>query len=54
MTPNIYNAELWKQSGHLENYQDNMFMINVHDDKKVQYGMKPMNCPAHCHMFDMY
>ncbi|MCH7907818.1 MAG: threonine--tRNA ligase, partial [Chloroflexi bacterium] len=43
MTPQIFNTELWKRSGHYDNYLDNMYMINV-DER--EYGVKPMNCPA--------
>ena len=43
MTPEIFNTELWKRSGHYDNYLENMYLINV-DDR--EYGVKPMNCPA--------
>ncbi len=42
-TPQIFNTDLWKQSGHYDNYLENMYMMNV-DDR--EYGVKPMNCPA--------
>lgn len=42
-TPQIFNTDLWKQSGHYDNYLDNMYMIDV-DDR--EFGVKPMNCPA--------
>lgn len=45
ITPNLFDLELWKESGHLENYKENMFLI---EDKM---GLKPMNCPGHCLMF---
>ncbi len=44
-TPHVYKTELWKKSGHYENYRDDMFLMDVDDD---EYGMKPMNCPGHC------
>ena len=44
ITPQIFDTELWKRSGHYDNYQDNMYFIR-HDDR--EYGLKPMNCPAH-------
>jgi threonyl-tRNA synthetase len=47
-TPNMFNADLWKLSGHWDNYKDDMFTLNV-DDK--DFGLKPMNCPGHCLMF---
>ncbi|KAI1263314.1 threonyl-tRNA synthetase [Xylariaceae sp. FL1019] len=48
ITPNIFNSELWKISGHWDYYKDDMFVIN--QDKEV-WGMKPMNCPAHFLVF---
>lgn len=51
ISPNIFNSDLWKISGHLEKYKDNMFMINLGEEG--DFGVKPMNCPGHCLMFDM-
>jgi threonyl-tRNA synthetase len=48
MSPNLFNAALWEQSGHWQHYKDDMFTFAV---DKQQYGLKPMNCPAHCLMF---
>eukprot|EP00475_Leptophrys_vorax_P004136 TRINITY_DN12468_c0_g2_i2.p1 TRINITY_DN12468_c0_g2~~TRINITY_DN12468_c0_g2_i2.p1 ORF type:complete len:791 (-),score=237.06 TRINITY_DN12468_c0_g2_i2:42-2414(-) len=48
ITPNVYNLDLWKTSGHLDNYKENMFIFEV---EKQQFGLKPMNCPGHCLMF---
>lgn len=48
ITPNIYNADLWKQSGHWQFYKDDMFVIK---DEKDTFGLKPMNCPGHALMF---
>ncbi|KAF9280462.1 threonyl-tRNA synthetase [Mortierella alpina] len=50
MSPNMYNIKLWHTSGHWENYKENMFMFNVDNDT---FGLKPMNCPGHCLMFDV-
>jgi threonyl-tRNA synthetase len=47
-TPNMFNADLWRQSGHWDYYQEDMFVIDV---DKVKFGLKPMNCPGHCLMF---
>ena len=44
-TPHVYRTELWKKSGHYENYKDDMFLMEVDEE---EYGMKPMNCPGHC------
>ncbi|KAI1651346.1 threonyl-tRNA synthetase [Daldinia loculata] len=48
ITPNIFNSELWKMSGHWEYYQEDMFVIDLNKEK---WGLKPMNCPAHFLMF---
>ena len=48
VTPNVYNLDLWKTSGHYANYKDNMFTFK---SENVEFGMKPMNCPGHCVMF---
>ncbi|MGC8488244.1 MAG: threonine--tRNA ligase [Clostridia bacterium] len=48
MTPWIYRSELWKQSGHWQNFHDNMFII-ARDSEEL--GVKPMNCPGHCLLF---
>jgi len=49
LSPNIFNLKLWKTSGHYSAYKDNMFMWKIEGHG---FGMKPMNCPAHCLMFD--
>ncbi|EKX74103.1 threonyl-tRNA synthetase, putative [Theileria equi strain WA] len=48
VTPNIYSCDLWRQSGHYDNYKENMYTF-MSDD--TEWGMKPMNCPGHCLMF---
>ncbi|KAI1802753.1 threonyl-tRNA synthetase [Daldinia bambusicola] len=48
ITPNIFNSELWKISGHWDYYQEDMFVIDLDKEK---WGLKPMNCPAHFLMF---
>jgi threonyl-tRNA synthetase len=47
-TPQLYDAELWKTSGHWEKYRENMFVTNTEDR---EFGLKPMNCPGHAHLF---
>jgi threonyl-tRNA synthetase len=44
-TPHVMRADLWKTSGHLENYAQNMFAGMELDD--AEYRLKPMNCPGH-------
>ena len=48
-TPLIYDAELWKVSGHWGKYKENMFTVQVEDR---EMGVKPMNCPGHAHLFN--
>jgi threonyl-tRNA synthetase len=48
VTPQIYDVELFKISGHYDNYRDNMFFSEV-DER--EFGVKPMNCPGHCLFF---
>jgi threonyl-tRNA synthetase len=42
-TPIILNEQLWRQSGHYQNYKENMYFTTI-DDKS--YAVKPMNCPG--------
>ncbi|KAL5707517.1 threonine--tRNA ligase [Ranunculus cassubicifolius] len=49
LSPNMYNMQLWETSGHAANYKENMFTFQVENQ---EFGLKPMNCPGHCLMFD--
>ena len=51
LTPTIYKEELWRQSGHWDNYKDDMFMVERGQKLTESYGLKPMNCPGHCILF---
>ena len=42
--PQLLRLDLWKKSGHFENYRDKMYFTKVED---AEYGIKPMNCLAH-------
>jgi threonyl-tRNA synthetase len=44
-TPHVMRADLWKTSGHLGHYKENMFAGMELDD--AEYRLKPMNCPGH-------
>ncbi|XP_009794575.1 threonine--tRNA ligase, mitochondrial 1 [Nicotiana sylvestris] len=48
-SPNMYNMQLWETSGHAANYKENMFVFEI---EKQEFGLKPMNCPGHCLIFD--
>jgi len=47
--PEIMDAELWRQSGHLEKFGENMFLTQTPDERV--YAIKPMNCPGHIQIF---
>ncbi|NPA24437.1 MAG: threonine--tRNA ligase [Deltaproteobacteria bacterium] len=51
MGPQMLKADLWKRSGHFENYRENMYFTRIREnegDAEGQvYGIKPMNCLAH-------
>ncbi len=47
-TPQVIDKELWKQSGHWDNFRENMFVTDV-DDRS--FAIKPMNCPGHVQVF---
>lgn len=44
-TPLIFQENLWKNTGHLDKYKDNMYITN---DNQI---IKPMNCPGHVEIF---
>ncbi len=44
-TPHMAKQDLWKQSGHLSFYKENMY--NPIDVDGIPYQIKPMNCPFH-------
>jgi threonyl-tRNA synthetase len=44
-SPHVGKAELWKISGHLENYNENMYSPMPIDEQ--DYFIRPMNCPFH-------
>ncbi len=48
LTPQILDVELWKRSGHYENYRENMYFTEA-DER--QMAVKPMNCPSHCLLY---
>ena len=50
-TPELNKAELWKPTGHYENFTENGEMFNWEQDD-TEYGLKPMNCANHAHIYD--
>lgn len=49
-TPHIARQDLWKTSGHLDFYGENMY--SGMDIDGVQYQLKPMNCPFHIGIYN--
>jgi threonyl-tRNA synthetase len=43
-TPHIARDELWRRSGHLDYYKENMYTFPI---EETGYVIKPMNCPGH-------
>jgi len=55
-TPQLFDAQLWKTSGHWDHYQDNMFSFSEETEGDAAeegrtMGLKPMNCPSHMLIF---
>jgi threonyl-tRNA synthetase len=48
ITPQIFDAALWRRSGHYDHYRDHMYFTEA-DGR--EYAVKPMNCPSHCLMY---
>lgn len=44
MGPTLLKTDLWKRSGHFDNYRENMYFTEIDEQS---YGVKPMNCLAH-------
>jgi threonyl-tRNA synthetase len=42
--PQILDVELWKRTGHWDNFRENMFFTA---SESRDYAVKPMNCPGH-------
>ncbi|RWX43405.1 threonyl-tRNA synthetase, partial [Candidatus Electrothrix communis] len=49
-TPHIARQDLWKTSGHLDFYGENMYSPMEIDE--VAYQLKPMNCPFHIGVYN--
>jgi len=47
-TPHIARGELWRTSGHMEYYAENMY---VFEKEGESYVVKPMNCPFHIEIY---
>jgi len=49
-TPHIARQDLWKTSGHLDFYSENMYAPM--DIDGIAYQLKPMNCPFHIGVYN--
>jgi len=50
VSPLVWDTELFKISGHYDNYKENMFFSEI---EEKEYGLKPMNCPGHTQIYAM-
>ncbi len=48
-TGHMVKEDLFRRSGHYENYKDGMFPPMV--DENITYRLKPMNCPSHMTLY---
>lgn len=46
--PEILKSDLWKISGHYQNYKENMYFTKIDE---AEYGIKPMNCVGHIKVY---
>ncbi|MEG0374970.1 MAG: threonine--tRNA ligase [Raoultibacter sp.] len=56
ITPHIYNADVWKTSGHYDFYSENMYFFEINEGdaehpRNTEYAVKPMNCPGHVMLY---
>ena len=49
-TPQLYDSDLWRTSGHWDKYQEHMFRVEI---EERDFGLKPMNCPGHCLLYSL-
>jgi threonyl-tRNA synthetase len=51
-TGHLVREDLYKKSGHYDNYADVMFPPMRDEDAGINYRLKPMNCPSHMTLFN--
>jgi len=55
VTPHIARVDLFKTSGHWQNYREDMFPMMAENDEErageIGFVMKPMNCPFHIQIY---
>jgi threonyl-tRNA synthetase len=52
MAPQLLRSEIFKTSGHYDQFHDDMFWFAGADEGE-ELGVKAMNCPGHCHLFGL-
>ncbi len=50
-TPLLYDEQTYETSGHLQNYEENIFWVHSHAESERRMALKPMNCPGHMLLF---
>ena len=45
-TPLLYDEQTYETSGHLQNYEENIFWVVGHEESARRFALKPMNCPG--------
>ena len=50
-TPLLYDEQTYETSGHLQNYEENIFWVQSHEESDRRFALKPMNCPGHMLLF---
>ncbi len=52
-TGHIVREDLYKKSGHYDNYADVMFPPMTDEEDEVKFRLKPMNCPSHMTLYNL-
>jgi len=47
--PEMLKSDLWKTSGHYQNYGENMYFTKIDE---IEFGVKPMNCVGHIKVYE--
>jgi len=50
-TPLLYDEQTYATSGHLQNYEENIYWVHSHEESDKRMALKPMNCPGHMLLF---
>jgi len=48
ITPQIFDVELWRRSGHYDHFRESMYFTRI---EEREFGVKPMNCPGHTFIY---